>query len=89
MYFFLVYIVDNDRLYYRNVQSYSVQNIYFIMHPAVLALLFIIRLKLKRSQNGFGYFHNIYGAEGLQLFKNAHNASVKLSKLKMDLEFLT
>ena len=54
----------------------------------VLALLFLIKLKLKRSANAFEYFYSIYGANGLDLYKKVHNVSMKNSKLKMDLDFL-
>ena len=55
----------------------------------VLSLFFLIKLRLKSKLNGFEYFNKRYSQDGLRTYRNYYNNSLKLEKLKLDLEFLT
>ena len=58
------------------------------MVSTLLALLYILKLKLKISPNGFDYFNKSYGTQGLRCYRNALNSSTRLCKLSLDKEFL-
>ena len=58
------------------------------MFSTVLALLFILKIRLKNAHNVFGYFNQRYGADGLKKYRTLHNLSLKTSKLNLDLDYL-
>jgi hypothetical protein len=60
-----------------------------MLQVAVLAIIFLIRLRLKQNVDVLTYVRNRYGENGYRTLRNLENTARKLEKNKLDLEFLT